>query len=429
MSSTKPLQINSDRLHEAIHSTCDAFGSAMRYGPGPTDTGMARLSLDDADAGVRAWFATTVAQAGCTVTVDQMGNMFAIRPGKKAGAPTAVGSHLDTQPTGGRYDGILGVQAGVEIMRTLHENNIVTEYPVCVINWTNEEGARFPKSVISSSVWAGVIPIEEAWALADVKDPSATMRSELERIGFFGDVACSHTVMPLAAHFELHIEQGPILEATGKRVGVVLGGQAYRWYTLRVNGRDSHTGTTPYSTRSDSLLCAAKIIVASSEIAKKFGGLCTTGILTLLPGSTNVIPSLVSLTLDIRHSSNEVLTAIDAAIQAEGERIAKEESERGCTLEWIMDSDAPAATFHADTIAAVKAAATSAVGDSWVEIWSGAGHDSCAVSTRCPTSMVFIPSKDGISHNPVEYSTPAQCADGVQVIFEAVLGYDAKRTK
>lgn len=237
---------------------------------------MARLTLDEDDATARRWLSDEAQKLGCSVTVDEMGNMFMIRPGQNSGAPTAMGSHLDTQPTGGRYDGILGVMAGLEALRTLNDNNVRTEYPIALINWTNEEGARFPQSIVGSGVWCGDVPLEKAWNLKDVKDSSKTMKSELEKIGFLGGTKCSHEATPLAAHFELHIEQGPILEATGKKVGIVQGGQAYKWFDVNVRGRECHTGSTPYDTRSDAMQCAARIIVESNRIAKEHKGLAST---------------------------------------------------------------------------------------------------------------------------------------------------------
>ena len=269
------LQINGDRMMKTLHDTCK-WGAAHRYGDGPFETGMARLTLDENDATARRWLLDEATKLGCSVTVDQMGNMFMVREGKKKGTPTAMGSHLDTQPTGGRYDGILGIMAGLEALRTMNDHNVTTEYPVALINWTNEEGARFPQSIVGSGVWCGDVPLEKAWNLQDVKDASLTMKSELAKIGFLGSTRCSHEATPLAAHFELHIEQGPILEASGKKVGSVQGGQAYKWFDINVRGRECHTGSTPFDTRSDAMLCASRIIVESNRIAKQHKGLAST---------------------------------------------------------------------------------------------------------------------------------------------------------
>ncbi|QRV88232.1 Gly-Xaa carboxypeptidase [Ceratobasidium sp. AG-Ba] len=395
---------------------------------GPTETGMARLSLDDNDAKVRRWFVDETKRLGCKVTVDQMGNIFSVRPGLCDGAPTAMGSHLDTQPSGGRYDGILGIMAGLEALRVLHENDVSTRYPVALVNWTNEEGARFPKSVVASGVWAGTIPLETAWALSEVGNPSITMRSELERIGFLGEIPCNYLAMPLGAHFELHIEQGPILESEKAKIGVVQGAQAYRWFTLDIEGRPSHTGTTPFNNRSDALLCAAQIMVASADIGKKHGGLSSTGILKLSPGSTNTTPGHVSMTIDMRHLNVLQLDKIETELRVESESIATTKCEKGCSVTWTKDYESPAVSFDEGCISAVRSAAIDTVGEEKVrEMYSGAGHDSCATSIRCPTSMIFVPSRDGLSHNPLEYTSPEDCALGAQVLLNAVLRYDSMR--
>ena len=256
----------------------------------------------------------------------------------------------------------------------------------------SEEGARFPKSIGSSGVWAGQIPLQDAWNLKEVVG-EATQKSELERIGFLGDTPCGYEAVPLAAHFELHIgtntiilfysliinfaaEQGPILEQTSRKVGIVIGGQAVRWYTITVIGRECHTGSTPFTARSDAMLCAAKIIVASNSIAKKHGGVASTGIIYAYPGSTNTVPGRVILSMDMRHLQDEKLDAMDAELHKEAQRIAKEDSEKGCQLEWRLDTDAKATHFHPDCIQCVKESAEATVGkDMAMEIVSGAGHD------------------------------------------------------
>lgn len=202
---------------------------------------MSRLALSDSDRLAREWFVETTKSLGCNISVDSMGNIFAVRKGRCRGPPTCAGSHLDTQPTGGRYDGILGVCAGVEMLKVLQEQGIETEYPVGVINWTNEEGARFPISMVASGVWAEKIPLERAHSIHEVGDAKRTMKQELGRIGFLGTMDTSYKAMPIGAHFELHIEQGPRLEAHSQKIGIVHGVQAYRWHTVTVNGRDCHS--------------------------------------------------------------------------------------------------------------------------------------------------------------------------------------------
>ncbi|EGR49730.1 uncharacterized protein TRIREDRAFT_59549 [Trichoderma reesei QM6a] len=420
------LRINADRLQETIHHTCQ-WGAAHRYGSGPTETGMSRLSLTDDDAQARRWFAEETQKLGCSLVVDQLGNMFASRRGATSN-PTpmiAMGSHLDTQPRGGRYDGILGVVAAVEVLRTFEENGYQTHHDVGVVNWTNEEGARFPKSMMASGVWAGKIPLEQAYSLADIFDPSVTVKSELQRLGYIGDVACSSAGYPLGAHFELHIEQGPILQDAGKKIGVVQGGQAYRWFTVTVDGRDAHTGTTPLKSRSDPLLAASKMIVASNSIAKSLGALASTGVFKIPPSSsTNTITSRVTFTLDIRHPDDAVVDQVQSLCFEAFKDIAKQDG-RGVQVNWTLDTDSPATKFDPDCIKMVEKAATDLVGsDGWLHITSGAGHDSVNTSARCPTTMIFVPCKDGVSHHPEEYCSPEDCALGAQALLESVVNYD-----
>lgn len=370
---------------------------------------MARLALSDDDAKVRRWFADKVKSLDCTLSVDDMGNMFARRAGSKGSAApmTAMGSHLDTQPRGGRYDGILGVLAAVEVLQTLKDHNQSTQFDVGIINWTNEEGARFPKSMLSSGVWAGAISRETAYRLADIFDSSATIKSELERHGYLGDIACSDCGYPLGAHFELHIEQGPILENAGKKIGVVQGAQAYKWLTVTVKGRDAHTGTTPLAARSDAILAASKMIAASNLIAKEHGALASTGVVKIPPGSsTNTLAAEMSFTLDVRHPEDRVVSTVLDKCLAKFKDVSKEDG-KGVELSWTLDTDSGAVKFDANCIKAVQDAANDLVGsDGWLPITSGAGHDSVYTSRKCPTTMIFVPCRNGVSHHPEEYCSP-----------------------
>ncbi|CAD0084542.1 unnamed protein product [Aureobasidium vineae] len=405
---------------------------------------MSRLSLSDTDKQARDWFASTTESLGCTVTVDSMGNQFAIRPGLKDGAPTVAGSHLDTQPTGGRYDGILGVTAGIEMLRTLHENDIITTFPVGVVNWTNEEGARFPISMVSSGVWAGEIALNHAHDLKEVGSGTATMKSELQRIGYLGEVPCSHEAIPLAAHFELHIEQGPILEAEARKIGIVQGVQAYKWFTVSVRGADCHTGTTSFSHRADALLAASKMIIYSHRAAARKGALASTGILTLKPGSTNTVPGTVDFSLDIRSPENDIVAQVEQDCRTAFASIAAGHniddlnkdfipSSKSCTVDWKQDTYSPATKFAPECISCVEEAAVSIFGDKTDALTkpmtSGAGHDSVYTSKRVPTTMIFVPSRDGVSHNPVEFTKPEDCALGAQVLMQSVLRYDRRRAE
>ncbi|KAF3052210.1 hypothetical protein E8E11_009968 [Didymella keratinophila] len=334
---------------------------------------MSRLALSDTDKQARDWFVETTQALGCKTTVDEMGNIFAVRPGlKNDKPPTYVGSHLDTQPTGGRYDGILGVTAGVEMLKVLADNWVETEYPVGVVNWTNEEGARFPMSMVSSGVWAGSIPLEKAHNLREVHPGTATQKSELERIGYLGTTPASYQAMPMAAHFELHIEQGPLLEMANKKIGVVTGVQAYKWLTVHVKGRDTHTGTTDLKSRADALLTASKMILHSHKLATAHSALASTGILNLKPGSTNTVPGDVTFSLDIRAKQDSTVAELKALIERDFPKIAAGEDidglNHGCTpglplsVSITEDFDSPATTFHSDCIDAVRKSAHSVLG-------------------------------------------------------------------
>ncbi|MCJ1418979.1 hypothetical protein MMC32_005330 [Xylographa parallela] len=435
---------------------------------------MSRLALSDADKQARDWFVATAHELGCTVRTDAMGNTFAVRPGRQAGPPTCAGSHLDTQPTGGRYDGILGVCAGVEMLRVLKEEAVETEFPVGVVNWTNEEGARFPISMVSSGVWAGAIPLETAHSLQEVGAGGRTMKQELERIGYLGEMEASYTAMPIGAsadgsgvkgpfrtahryfHVPLdrpfasfghskalsalsnrtadpihHPEQGPHLESTNRHIGIVQGVQAYRWHTITVRGRDTHTGTTALPLRADALLVAAKLILASHRIAAAHGGLASTGILNLSPSSVNTVPGLVTFSLDIRHPADATLQRMEAAMVAEFAALASgaalapgEVRGRPCAVAWRLDAPSAAVEFDAECVACVRESCAGLAGG---EMRSGAGHDSVFTSRRAPTAMVFVPCRDGVSHNPAEYCKKEDCANGAQVLMGAVLRYDGLR--
>ncbi|KAJ8090094.1 hypothetical protein PM082_018674 [Marasmius tenuissimus] len=440
------LKVNGNRLMQELHETC-RFGTGERWGSAPTETGMYRLALSDSDKEARDWFVAKMKELGCTITVDEVGNTFAVRPGRSEGPATFIGSHLDTQPTGGRYDGILGVLAGVEALKVLQENDVETEYPVGVVNWTNEEGARFPISMMGSGVWADQLTLDRVHALQEVGGGTATLRSELERIGYLGKTPASYKAMPMAAHFELHIEQGPILETRAKKIGVVEGAQAYKWFTVDVKGRAAHTGTTPFNARSDALLLASKLILHSHRIATAHSALASTGILTLTPGSTNTIPGSVTFSLDIRSPKDDVVKAVEKTLKRDFATLAAGQdigdlhsggtpSQSSFDVFWRTDSATSATYFHKDCIRCVRGAAFATLGGSQVEpeelvenMTSGAGHDSVYASRRCPTSMIFVPCRDGVSHNPTEYTSPEDCEIGAQVLLQSLLRYDRLRAE
>ncbi|KXH33680.1 beta-alanine synthase [Colletotrichum nymphaeae SA-01] len=435
------VAIDRQRLMDDIHLTAQ-WGEGQRWGDAPTETGMARLALSDSDKMVRDWFVQEVKEYGCKVQVDAMGNIFAIRPGRREGHPTFMGSHLDTQPAGGRYDGILGVLAGVAALRTLHESGIETEYPIGVVDWTNEEGARFPQCMMASAVWAGVTDVNSTHRIADIEDANVTVRSELERIGYLGGIPAHYTATPMAAHFELHIEQGPILEASNQCIGAVQGVQASKWFTITVGGRDSHTGATNFENRSDALLTSAQMILRSHQVATEFKSLASTGLLSLEPGSTNTVPGVVTFSLDLRSSENKKIYEMEEILRRDFESIAKGESVgtvtagctrgRGCSVSWKVDSDAKVANFDKDCIECIEKGSESLFGEQASSLtrkmYSGAGHDSVHTSTRVPTAMIFVPCREGITHNPTEYCSPTDCGNGAQVLLNAVLRYDHHRS-
>jgi hydantoinase/carbamoylase family amidase len=305
----------------------------------------------------------------------------------------------------------------------------------------SEEGARFPMSMVSSGVWAASIPEETAHNLREVHPGKATMKEELARIGYLGETPASYESMPMAAHFELHIEQGPLLEMSNKKIGVVKGVQAYKWFTVTVKGRDTHTGTTDLKSRADALLTASKMILHSHRLATTNSALASTGILNLKPGSTNTVPGEVTFSLDVRAPSDETVARMKHLIEVDFAKIAAGEdvldSNTHCTLglpcsvSITEDFNSPATTFHHDCISAVSKAAHSVLGSDSknlvMEMTSGAGHDSVYASKRCPTSMIFVPCREGVSHNPREFCKEEDCALGARVLMQSVLRFDRMR--
>lgn len=394
-------KVNEKRLWNSIHHTA-------QWGATP-DGGIKRLALTDLDKSVREWFVSTVESLECSVKIDEMGNIFATRPGTSSSLPPiGIGSHLDTQPAGGRYDGILGVLAGVEVLQVLKENRHETHAPIAVINWTNEEGARFNTGMVSSGVWSGRYTLEFAHTLpaAEDKSKTVTMKSELERIGFQGSVPASYEANPLSSHFELHIEQGPVLEDEGKKVGIVTGVQSMGWLIVTVHGQNQHSGTCPMARRACALTSAARMISRVEEIALAADGLSTVGVINSWPQSPATVPHKVVFSVDLSHHSTNVRERMIAETCAEFALIAQANK---CTVEIKDIWNSPAVQFHADCISCVRDAAQNVVGKEHVkEMLAGAGHDSVHTSDRCPTSMIFVPSKGGISHHPDEYTSSDQ---------------------
>ena len=378
--------------------------------------GCGRLALTDDDRRGRDLFASWCEQAGCAVTVDEMGNMFARRRGRNPGLPpVAAGSHLDTQPHGGKFDGVFGVLAALEAVRTLNDAGVETEAPIEVINWTNEEGSRFAPGMIASGVFAGLFDRDFAYG---VRSPEGeTLGDELARIGYRGTESCGEH--PLGALFEAHIEQGPILEAEGVPIGVVSGAQGQRWYDVEVRGRDSHAGTTPMPARKDALAAAARMAARIEDIAlgKAPDAVGTVGQFDVSPNSRNTIPGDVRFSVDIRHPDAGVLAAMDAEIRDSFTAIA-EGGDVEVTIAQIWEK--PPIEFDARCVEAVREAAAG-LGYAHQDIVSGAGHDACQVCTVVPAGMVFVPCEDGISHNEIESATPEALEMGCNVLLHAML--------
>ena len=393
----------------------DSLMAMAEFGATPKG-GVKRLTLTDVDQAGRAAFTGWCEALGLTMRVDSMGNMFARREGRDASRlPVLMGSHLDSQPTGGKFDGALGVIAGLEVMRSLNDLGITTEAPIELINWTDEEGSRFGHSLMGSGVWAGVYTQEKCYALADVE--GVTVSEALDTIGAKGTIPAKP--FPADAYFELHIEQGPILEREGKQVGIVTGAQAQVWYDAVLIGQDSHAGTTPPSARKDALVGAAKIITLVDEEMRARGedGRGTVGQLHVLPSSRNVVPGEVRFSIEFRHPEDAEIKLLSETFPTKARAIA---SEMGLKLELTELFQIPAQPFDASCVDLVRQGAARN-GFSAREIISGAGHDAVYVARKVPTAMIFTPCKDGLSHNEAESILPEEAEAGCQVLFEAVL--------
>lgn len=406
------LSIDPERLWDDLMETAKIGGTAKG--------GICRLTLTELDREVRDWFKARCEALGCTITVDDMGTMFARRAGQCFDIPPiAMGSHLDTQPTGGKFDGALGVLAALEALRTLHLAGYETFAPIEVINWTNEEGARFAPAMIASGVFAGVFTRD--WACARTDRSGETFGNALDKIGYRGPERCGDH--KLSAFFEVHIEQGPYLETGGKDIGVVTGVQAMRWYEATVTGRDSHAGTTPMTRRRDALLGAARLVEAVNASARAYPtAVGTVGLMEVKPGSPNVIPGEVFFTIDMRDPNADILDRMESDVAAAATTIG---DELGLEISIKNIWTQPAVQFDPQCIVAVRKAASMSAA-STRDMVSGAGHDAAYVSRVAPTSMIFVPCRDGISHNEAEYSSKEQCAAGAQVLLQAVLEYDRR---
>jgi N-carbamoyl-L-amino-acid hydrolase len=412
MTAKSNLTINPQRLWDAIMETA-------KYGATPKG-GIKRLTVSDEDKKVRDWFKAQCEALGCKVSVDSVGNMFALRPGRNNKLePIAMGSHLDTQPTGGKFDGVLGVLGALEAMRSMVDLVYETNAPLMIVNWTNEEGSRFAPAMLASGVYAGVFTADYAYDRAD-RD-GIKFGDELERIGYKGtEPVGSHKFQ---AMFELHIEQGPILEAEQKMIGVVTGVQGMRWYEVTVKGQEAHTGATPMLLRKDALVGASRMIEAINQVGlDHLPGVASVGLIENRPNSRNVVPGEVFFTVDLRHPDETVLDRMEAAYQAALLRIAQELK---LEIEEKRIWKSPAVKFAPDLIDCVRHGADQA-GFATRDMASGAGHDAAYIARVAPTTMIFVPCLGGLSHNEAESTTFDECAAGAQVLLNAVLEYDRR---
>ncbi len=405
------LTINPQRLWDSLMETAK-FG-------GTPKGGIKRLTVSDEDKRVRDWFKAECEKLGCTVEIDEVGNMFATRPGKRKDVlPIAMGSHLDTQPTGGKFDGVLGVLGALEAMRTLADMGYESNAPLMIVNWTNEEGSRFAPAMLCSGVYAGVFTSEYAYSREDRQ--GIKLGDELVRIGYKGKHKAG--AIKFSSMFELHIEQGPILEAESKMIGVVTGVQGMRWYEVTVRGQESHTGATPMGLRKNALLGAARMIEEIHQIGMAhLPGVASVGLIENRPNSRNVVPGEVFFTVDLRHPDERELDKMEKAYQDVLPKIA---GELRLELEEKRIWNSPAVKFAPELIACVRQGAQQA-GFSTREMASGAGHDAAYIARVAPTTMIFVPCLGGISHNEAESTTLEECGAGSQVLLNAVLAHDA----
>ncbi|MCQ3829922.1 Zn-dependent hydrolase [Microbulbifer elongatus] len=412
MNDYRQLRINGQRLWDSLMEMAQ-IGATQKGGCN-------RQALTDLDKQGRDLFVKWCEDAGCNVTVDEMGNIFAQRPGtgSKGGPdlpPVLTGSHLDTQPTGGKFDGVYGVLAGLEVIRTLNDANVETAAPVEVAVWTNEEGARFSPAMIGSGVWAGEFDLDYAYARQDKE--GNTFGAELERIGYKGQAPAKPR--PLAAAFEVHIEQGPILEAEEKTIGVLSGVQGMNWYDLTLIGQPCHAGPSPMEGRRDPFMGLHRILDQLYKLAEEHApwARATFGDIRVEPGSRNTVPEKLVLAVDLRHPDQKTLDAMDQRFREIAARIAEETGlEHEIREEWRS----PAVAFDTKCVEAVRSAVAD-LGYSNKEMVSGAGHDSVYISRVAPTSMIFVPCEKGLSHNEAENAEPKDLEAGANVLLHAML--------
>jgi N-carbamoyl-L-amino-acid hydrolase len=393
------------------------WGSLMEMGRiGATPGGgVGRIALTELDRQARDLFVSWCEQSGCAVRVDPMGNIFARRAGSDPTlAPVMTGSHLDTQPLGGRFDGIFGVLAGLEAVRALNDAGVTTRAPIDVVVWTDEEGVRF-SGMLASGVFAGVYDLDDALARTDPQ--GITMAAALEAIGYAGSAPIGDN--PPAAFFEAHIEQGPILEAEEKTVGVVMGAQGQRCFHVTVTGEEGHAGTLPMALRRDALLGAARMVDAVNAVAFRHDPhpVITVGSMDVRPNSPNTIPGQTRFSIDSRHPDNDVLLTVEREMRDACAAIA---AAADLAINFDLVSERTSVSFDEGCVRSIRDAA-GRLSISHRDIYSGAGHDACNLALAAPTGMIFVPCERGISHNEQENARPEDLADGCSVLIHVLM--------
>lgn len=378
--------------------------------------GVCRLALTELDRQGRDLVTNWARAEGLTVTVDQIGNIFMRRAGRNnALPPVMTGSHIDTQPTGGKFDGNYGVLAGLEVMRTLNEHGVETEAPLEVAIWTNEEGSRFVPVMMGSGVFCGAFSLEHAYQAVDSNGRS--VKEELDRIGYIGDEVPG--LHPIGAYFESHIEQGPVLEQAGCVLGVVPAVLGLTWYDCTVTGFESHAGPTPMAIRKDALQVATFVMQEVVAIANRYPpyGRGTVGMVQVMPNSRNVIPGQVKFSIDLRNVSEDMLSQMNADLT---DYVNVLQEQTGVSIQLQQVSHFPPCPFHPDCIGAIREA-VGLLGYSTMDVVSGAGHDAIYAARVAPSGMIFVPCKDGVSHNEIEDAQPSHLEAGANVLLQVML--------